>query len=438
MSTATELVRDVEQRIASGELSAGQRLPAVRAWAVELGIAPNTVAAAYRRLRERGVVVGRGRQGTIVAARTTVIAAPFVRVRDDLVDAASGNPDFSFLPVVTPQILTAAMEPRTRYGDAMITPHLLRAGKRWLAADGLVVERLSVVNGAMDAIERVLGARFSIGDRVAVEDPGHMPVHQIVAALGLVAVPVKVDESGMIARDLRQALQLGVSAVIVTPRAQNPTGAALSRDRAVSLQAELDTFPDVLVIEDDHAGPVSGVQANYLDHDRTQWCVVRSVAKSLGPDHRLALVAADDETLDRVEGRMQMGASWVSHFLQRIVAALLEDSAASDLVLRAAFTYTQRRERLVLALSLGGVPATGVSGLQVWIPVNDEELVIGVLRDGGYAIRGGAGYRIASGPAVRVTVAGLDDEQIDQVAGLLLGVLSPGRRRPSTTLSAAP
>ncbi len=54
--------------VRSGALIAGSRLPTVRALAADLGLAPNTVAKAYRALEQDGVVVTRGRSGTFVAA----------------------------------------------------------------------------------------------------------------------------------------------------------------------------------------------------------------------------------------------------------------------------------------------------------------------------------------------------------------------------------
>ena len=53
-------------QVASGELPPGTRLPTVRALAATLGIAPNTVARAYRELEHSGVVTTRGRNGTVV------------------------------------------------------------------------------------------------------------------------------------------------------------------------------------------------------------------------------------------------------------------------------------------------------------------------------------------------------------------------------------
>lgn len=56
----------VAGQVASGELPPGTKLPTVRALAATLGIAPNTVARAYRELEYSGVVSTRGRNGTVV------------------------------------------------------------------------------------------------------------------------------------------------------------------------------------------------------------------------------------------------------------------------------------------------------------------------------------------------------------------------------------
>lgn len=50
-----------------GALPAGTKLPTVRALASEVGLAPNTVARAYRELEAAGVVQTRGRSGTFAA-----------------------------------------------------------------------------------------------------------------------------------------------------------------------------------------------------------------------------------------------------------------------------------------------------------------------------------------------------------------------------------
>jgi DNA-binding transcriptional regulator YhcF (GntR family) len=55
-------------RVATGDLPRGTKLPTVRQLAVDLGLAPNTVARAYRELEADGIVVTDGRRGTSVCS----------------------------------------------------------------------------------------------------------------------------------------------------------------------------------------------------------------------------------------------------------------------------------------------------------------------------------------------------------------------------------
>ena len=57
----------IERAVAAGDLAPGARLPTVRALAANLGLAPNTVARAYRELEAAGLLDGQGRRGTFVA-----------------------------------------------------------------------------------------------------------------------------------------------------------------------------------------------------------------------------------------------------------------------------------------------------------------------------------------------------------------------------------
>lgn len=66
---SAQLRSALASRVVSGRLMPGERLPTIRGLAVELGIAPNTVARAYRDLEAEGLVVGRGRRGTFVVDR---------------------------------------------------------------------------------------------------------------------------------------------------------------------------------------------------------------------------------------------------------------------------------------------------------------------------------------------------------------------------------
>lgn len=60
--------RQLSEAIVDGRLPVGTKLPPIRALAEELGLATNTVARAYRELEVAGLVLTRGRLGTVVAS----------------------------------------------------------------------------------------------------------------------------------------------------------------------------------------------------------------------------------------------------------------------------------------------------------------------------------------------------------------------------------
>jgi DNA-binding transcriptional regulator YhcF (GntR family) len=79
-----QVKRQLSEQISAGELAPGSKLPTVRALAEQLGLAPNTVAKAYRELESSGLIDTRGRAGTFVsgdgvAASARQAAADYVR-----------------------------------------------------------------------------------------------------------------------------------------------------------------------------------------------------------------------------------------------------------------------------------------------------------------------------------------------------------------------
>ncbi|NIP81200.1 MAG: GntR family transcriptional regulator, partial [Gemmatimonadetes bacterium] len=81
-----QIVEQVEERVATGALPPGARLPAVRRLAERLGLAPGTVARAYRELEGRGVLVTAGPLGTRVADRPGAVGALRGAGVDDLAE----------------------------------------------------------------------------------------------------------------------------------------------------------------------------------------------------------------------------------------------------------------------------------------------------------------------------------------------------------------
>ncbi|MGV0033563.1 MAG: GntR family transcriptional regulator [Candidatus Azotimanducaceae bacterium WSBS_2022_MAG_OTU7] len=63
-----QIVEQLHFAISAGELLPGERLPSIRTVATDLGIAPNTVAKAYRQLEFRGQITAHDRSGYSVLA----------------------------------------------------------------------------------------------------------------------------------------------------------------------------------------------------------------------------------------------------------------------------------------------------------------------------------------------------------------------------------
>ncbi|WP_412078606.1 aminotransferase class I/II-fold pyridoxal phosphate-dependent enzyme [Streptomyces xanthophaeus] len=426
---ASDIAASVEAGVGSGALAPGTLLPPMRELAGVLGVNPNTVAAAYRTLRERGVIETDGRRGSRVRPRpsSTPRDAPPMTVPAGVRDISAGNPDVALLPALEGALAAAARryaQAPTLYGEAPVVPDLARLARAGFEADGVPAGPVAVTSGALDGIERVLSAHLRPGDAVAVEDPGWGSVLDLVPALGLRILPVAVDDDGPVAGAVERALAEGARALVVTARAQNPTGAAVGEARARELREVLAGYPEVLLVEDDHGHSFVDLPLWTLTGVTRKWALIRSTAKAYGPDLRLAVLTGDEVTLDRVRGRQRLGPGWVSRLLQYAVVELWTSGAVDRAAVARA--YGVRRDGLVGALRERGVPAHGRSGMNVWVPVADETGVVTRLLAEGWAVAAGARFRVETGPAVRLTVSQVAAEEVPGLAAAVAAAVRPG------------
>ncbi|MGN7798643.1 aminotransferase class I/II-fold pyridoxal phosphate-dependent enzyme [Leifsonia sp. 22587] len=414
-STASEIAASVRALHERGALRTGDALPPVRELAAQLGVNRNTAVAAYRLLAQAGVVTARGRAGTVVAG-VTAVAQEGYAPDSVLRDIGTGNPDPRRIPDLSGALATAVGRP-VLYGEPVIDPALEERALAWVSADlpGRPV-RITVTNGAVDAVERLLAQALLRDDAVALEDPCFLASIHTVRLGGYRAVPVPVDAEGMTVDGLRAALESGVRAVICTPRAQNPTGATLSPARAAALRAVLAEHPYVLVIEDDHFSMLS--QRPYetlIGPEHRRYALVRSVSKSLGPDMCLAVAATDPETADRLAMRLSPGTTWVSHILQRLVLAQLTDEAVLAEVAAAGRHYAERNAAFAARLTERGLPTEARDGLNLWVrlPVEAKVVADRLMRRGWLARTGDEfvlGERPSPSHHLRLTVHDLEDD----------------------------
>lgn len=429
-TTAAEIADSVRGLHERGALQAGDSLPPVRELARLLGVNRNTAVAAYRLLAQAGVVVARGRAGTVVAGHRAVAQEGYA-ADTVLRDIGTGNPDPARIPDPSRALARATGRP-VLYGEPVIDPALESLAMAWAGGDLPGVDlRVTVTSGAVDAVERLLAQALLRDDAVALEDPCFLASIHTVRLGGYRAVPVPVDSEGMTVAGLRDALDAGVRAIIATPRAQNPTGSSLSPRRAAELRGLLAEHPYVLVIEDDHFSMLS--QRPYetlIGPEHRRFALVRSVSKFLGPDMCLAIAATDPETAERLALRLSPGTTWVSHLLQRLVLAQLTDEAALNQIAAAGRHYAERNASFAALLAEHGLHGAADDGLNLWVELPIEARVVAErLMRRGWLARTGDEFllteRSAPSRHLRLTVHDLTD---DEIARLLDDLADASRR----------
>ena len=424
--TAAQLFDSIRALTQAGELLPGQALPTVRDLAATLGVNRNTVSLAYKRLVTAGIAVTQGRLGTAIRAQRDPGEQEGLLPGSPLADLGGGNPNLAWLPDAGAALARKPYRP-CLYGEATLDPELEVLARQWLDGDCPQEHDITLTNGAVDAVERLLAAYLVAGDKVAVEDPCFVSSINTLRIAGLHAVGVAVDAEGMQAGALERALAQGAQAVIVTPRAHNPTGCSLSAARADQLRAVLAAYPHVLVIVDDHFSllSVAGYQ-DVIPPAARRWALIRSVSKIFGPDLRLAFVASDGQTAQRLRLRLAPGTNWVSHLLQGVVSACLSSPDVLAQVGLAREDYARRRGILAAALAAQGMAVAGpADGLNLWLPLpGASQAVVLALARHGWLVRGGEAFGVqAPAQGLRITVSSMDDAGAQAFAGVLAQVL---------------
>lgn len=415
----------IGQLVSSGELQPGQKLPTVRALSRALHVSPSTVSDAWRVLRSHAVIETDRRRGTIVRSTIGNVDGRYwhVPVTPGTLDhdLSMGTPDPALLPPLAPALQKVQLDSTvTSYLDDPVIPEL----EELLRTDWpFEPERFTMVDGAQDGVDRVVNAVVNFGDAVIVEDPTFPPIIDMLELAGARLIVVASDEDGPVPDDVAKAMGERPVAAFLQPRSQNPTAVSITKQRALDLANSIDGHP-MVVVEDDHSGPVAGVPLHSLGvHLPQQTVHIRSFSKSHGPDLRLAAIGGSATVLDSVIKRRHLGPSWTSRLLQRLLLELLGDPTAVSTVERAGSVYAERRANFVDRLEARGFEIGGDSGMNVWIPVSNEQRAVVGLAAHGIGVAPGRPFMVApsAGEYVRATVASLTAE-VDLIADTLASV----------------
>jgi DNA-binding transcriptional MocR family regulator len=429
-----ELIAEaIESAIIAGRLQSGERLSTVRELAVQLGVSGTTIAAAYNLLSEKGWIrseVGRGtfvtspqiggtfvgtakgrsgismmgtsrlvpespgrgpRHGvsTVVPWRRRALMSSAARLRaayPDLADCSTGRPDPGLLPLTLLQRVWKEVVDSTSHADLQYAgpeplESLVKELLPRLALDNVPARAADLVVGSsaqqlMVLAVQVLAAASAHSEvTVAVENPGYPTIFDTYERAGHRLVGIEVDAFGAVPASLDAALSDGATAVLLTPRAHNPTGASWSVDRAAILADVIAAHPGVIVIEDDHFAGITTTRPGSLLADRRiedRVVYIRSFSKSIAPDLRIAVAVARPRLRSLLAEAKSFADGWTSRIVQRTIARALADKELDGLLEKAAAAYAQRRIAAARELHtafapLGGGAWSGADGVNIWV-----------------------------------------------------------------------
>ncbi|MGD9700795.1 MAG: PLP-dependent aminotransferase family protein [Acidimicrobiia bacterium] len=434
--TARGIAAAVSRLVTEATLRPGERLPTVRALARQLGVSPTTVSEAWQVLADAGAIDTRGRLGTFVVGPPS---APGPRRYRNInqahgtfsLDLSTGTPDPELLPDLAAVLGRVSRQSlTTSYLDDPVLPAL---GEVLHDAWPFVPEALTVMDGAMDALDRTITTLVRLGDRVVVERAAFPPLLDLLEQLGAEIIGVEVDDEGIVPASLEAALAHEPVALFTQPRAHNPLGVSASAKRVAAL-ARLLRGSQLTIVEDDHAGDISGASLASLGrHLPHRTILVRSFSKSHGPDLRLSAVGGSGEPILRMAQRRMLGPGWSSRLLQAVLAELLVDDRTVATIGEARVEYARRRAAVSTALAERGVPFTGTDGINLWVGVDDERTAQLGLAARGIGVAPGSPFLVPSDDRhhLRITV-GLVRDGAEQLADHIASAASSSRRRNGT------
>ena len=350
--------------ITDGALTPGERIPAARALAKELGLARGTIDTAYSLLTAEGYIQARGQAGTVVAPGITVRAPSSVTER-----TAENTSIRHKAPILPFQMALPALDAFPRKIWAQIGARCVRATQvadmanpsvygleslRSAIATYLQVARgitcapsqVFITSGYRNTLALIAHTLLTPGDRVLVEDPGYRPTRQLLAHLRIETVPVPVDQDGM---QVTQAMNhsMGARAAVVTPAHQSPLCVSLSLPRRLAL-LEWASREQAWIVEDDYDGeyryvsrPLPALKS--LDREG-RVLYAGTFSKVLFPGIRLSYLVVPLAQVERFEHVGQTFLGGCPELTQAIVATFLTEGHFARHIQRMRKLYGERRE----------------------------------------------------------------------------------------------
>lgn len=403
-SLSKQIYQSIVDRIRSGLLEEGSKLPSVRSLSKQLEVSLVTAVKAYKQLEQDGFATSIQGKGTFVKAKISekkkVEAMPsydwqlslqdylprsqFSRyhIAPQKVHLSSSMIDPKLLPNryfehEVQQVLSENPELLSIYGNVQGDNQLRSEMSAYLKRSGVTStpENILVTSGLQQSIDLVARTFIGPGDVVVMEAPTYPGAIDIFRGRGATILTVPVDKDGMRIDILQNVCEKHKPKVIFTiPTFHNPTGFVMSLKRRKQL---LDIAGSIhsIIVEDDPCSEIyfekkPPVTLKSMDQFGNV-IYLRGLSKTIAPSCRIGILTASGSIFNRLlaaKANADLGSPLLT---QKAILPLINSKRMIDHSKKLRTALKIRRD-LVLDL-LTSLSPEGVSwtipegGLNLWI-----------------------------------------------------------------------
>ncbi len=451
-----QLTGQLRDLILSGRILPGERLPASRALAVDLGVSRITVTTAMDQLVAEGYAEGRHGRGLFVVPELPdtllkpgmVLSGhrfePLPATTPALVPFQPGVPDGRLFPHAEwARLLERCWQDEGRAGFCHITPaghgplrdSIARHLHEWR---GLACQPADVIitAGAADAMQLVVRALDLAGRTAVLEDPGYGLFHSVLGAANVEVVSRPVDGNGLDPADLPPA-----GLAVVTPSRQYPLGCSMPLSRRLDM-LDWANRNGAFIVEDDfdseyrYRGTPLPAMMGLGEVGRVIY--LGSFSKVFSPALRLGYLVLPPGLTPRFMRELAVRGSMASAVAQPALANFMASGRFATHIRRMRRIYAARQQALLDAAArhldgllevepeAGGMHLTARLAPALAARMTDADLS-GLARGHGLTLSAlSSFYRgTAPGQGVLMGYAGFDETELDAACSKLAGLLRP-------------
>ena len=281
-----------EEKIKTGELKPGTRLPAERKLAEDLKVNRSTVIRAMEELTAQGVLTRKKGSGTYVnpdkwglqtkplinwgtsltndsLKRNSDYQQAVARLRerkqeqDKIIDLSNGNLPADLLPELQSPSLSwkELIQQEKEQSPLNSGIHSLRESvqlylKKTYQME-VPIEEIMITSGTQNALFLISQGLLKPGDAVGIEAPSYFYSLRLFQAAGLRIIPISMDAEGMTIKGLQEAsINYPLKMIFLNPIFQNPTGLVMSSKRKADI-LDYCLMKRIPIVEDDAYGALS-------------------------------------------------------------------------------------------------------------------------------------------------------------------------------------